>query len=146
MGVRKTPQQWMDKWGRNLGQAGIDIKEGINAVTVAPGEKAAAAQERMLANLIESVQSGAWARAVAGVSLPEWKAAMIEKGMPRIAQGIASAKANKMGSIANLLEDVKTAVAAANAIPKGDIQASIARASAYMTSMQESAKTRKQSK
>ncbi len=144
--ARKTAAQWLEKWGRNLGTAGQDIKDGVNALSVAPGEAAAAAQDRMLANLIESIQSGRWAQAVSGVSLADWKTAMIEKGIPRLSQGIAGAKRNKVAEITELLANVDAAAAAANQIPKGDINASMARANAFMLAMHESSKRGKAQK
>ncbi len=137
--AKVNAQQWLEKWGRRLNSAGTDITNGVNKVTEAPGAKAAAAQELMLARLIESIQSGQWAKAVSGVSLGEWKESMIKKAIPRISQGVTSAQAKKGAVIDALLKAVDNAAAEANALPKGSIEDSIARAAAFMRSMSENA-------
>lgn len=141
--ARVNAQQWLEKWGRRLSASGPDIAAGVDRVKQAPGERAAAAQDLMLQRLTESITSGVWARNVARVSLNEWQTAMKKKGIPRIAQGVSSAQANKQASIEALLSAVDTAAAAAHALPKGDIEASIARAAAFMRSMKENAPKRR---
>ncbi len=141
--ARVNAQQWLEKWGRRLSAAGPDIASGVDRVKQAPGEKAAAAQDLMLQRLTEAITSGVWARNTAAVSLESWQTSMKKKGIPRIAQGVAGAQANKQGSITALLAAVDTAAAAAHALPKGDIEASIARAAAFMRSMKENAPKRR---
>ncbi len=140
--AKVTAEQWIEKWGRRLSAAGADITAGVNRVSVAPGIKAAEAQDLMLARLTEAITSGVWARNVAKVSLSSWKESMIKKGIPRIPQGVAGVKANKVANISALLDAVDKASAAAHALPKGDIEASIARAAAFMRAMKENAPKR----
>lgn len=133
--ARVNSQQWLQKWSTNLNAAGTYIKNGVNGVTTAPGQSAAAAQDRMLAGITQAVQSGKWARNVSAVSLQAWQNAMINKGIPRIAQGTAQAVATKGPAIDVLLANVATATAAAHALPKGGIEQGIARATAFMRAM-----------
>lgn len=135
MALRVNAQQYGQKWASNLKASSGYIKEGVNRVKTAPGEQAAAAAELMLARLTEAVTSGLWAKKVAAVSLQDWQSAMINKGIGRIAAGADQAVKTKQQTWANLLSAVESAQAAANAIPKGDINASIQRAAAYMTAM-----------
>ena len=86
--AKLTPAQAREKHARRLKGAIEDMRIGIEAVTEAPGKKAAAAQEKMRAKLTESVRDGTWARRVAGITLEEWKKLMLEKGLGRIAAGI----------------------------------------------------------
>jgi hypothetical protein len=130
-----TAQQWLQKWGNNLNAAGPYIKSGVQAVQTAPGVSAAAAQDRMLAGVQASVTSGKWARNVSAVSLQSWQNAMINKGMGRIAAGVTQAQTSATSAITTLLNNVQTAVAAANQLPKGGLQQGIARAVAYMNAM-----------
>jgi hypothetical protein len=60
---------------------------------------------------------------------------MVNKAIPRIAQGVTSAQKNKTASITALLSAVDAAAQEAKALPKGNIEASIARASAFMRGM-----------
>lgn len=89
--ARVTPQQAREKHARNLKAASQDITNGVNAVTVAPGQQAAAKQNKMLNNLTEAVNSGKWARRVASVPLQEWQQKMLTKGLPRISSGVDAA-------------------------------------------------------
>lgn len=141
--ARVDAQGWLKKWGTNLQASGQYITAGVKAVQQAPGQAAAAAQDRMLANLTQSVTSGAWARAVSSVSLGDWQNAMINKGIPRLSQGITAAQASKVQIITQTLQVVDAAAAAANSLPRGDINASIARAAAFMTYMHSNAPKRK---
>ena len=135
--------QWLQKWGQNLNAAGTYIQNGVNAVSQAPGVAAAAAQDRMLANLTAAVTSGVWARNVAGVSLGDWKAAMVNKGLPRIAQGVTAAQKNKTTAIQDLLTAVDASVQVANATPRGNLQQNIQRAVSFMSAMSQNAPKRK---
>lgn len=133
--AKVNAQQWLDKWGRRLNAASPDITSGVNGVQTAPGVSAAAAQDRMLTNLTAAVTSGLWAKRVSGVSLSDWKSAMVNKGIPRLAAGVSQAQKSAAPVITNLLNAVDNAAAQANAIPKGGIEQSIARASAFMRAM-----------
>ena len=133
--AKTTAAQWLDKWGTRLNAAGPYITAGVNNVTVAPGQLAAAASDRMLANLTAAVTSGLWASRVSSVSLSDWKSAMTLKAIPRIPQGVTQAQKTKTAVITSLLNAVDSAAATANALPKGNIQQSIARASAFMMAM-----------
>jgi len=133
--ARVNSQQWLAKWSQNLNASGQYIKSGVQSVTTAPGQSAAAAQDRMLAGVTAAVQSGKWARNVSKVSLADWQNAMITKGIPRIAQGTAVAVQTKGPQIDTLLANVNSAAAVANALPKGGIEQGIARATAFMRAM-----------
>jgi len=141
--AKVNASQWLDKWGRRLNAAGPDITNGVKRVQTAPGQSAAAAQDLMLQRLTEAIQSGLWAKQVAAVSLQDWQSAMVNKAIPRIAQGVTQAQKTKSGVIEALLSAVDTAAAEARALPKGNIEASIARAAAFMRSMQANAPRRK---
>lgn len=140
--ARVNAQQWLDKWGRRLSGASQDIQAGVQRVQTAPGQQAAASAQLMLQRLTESVQSGVWARQVGKVSLADWQASMINKAIPRIPQGVATAQKTKTANITALLSAVDNAAAAANALPKGGLEQSIARASAFMRSMSANAPKR----
>lgn len=133
--AKVTPAQWLEKWQRRLNAAGPDITNGVKRVKTAPGEAAAAAAELMLQRLTESVQNGIWAKNVSAVSLSDWQDAMINKGLPRLQQGTAQAVKTKQANIAALLDAVDASAAVARALPKGGLEQSIARATAYMREM-----------
>lgn len=133
--ARVNAQEFADKWKRRLSGATEDIKRGIDKVTIAPGQQAAAAQDRMLANTTAAISSGRWARKVGAVPLNDWKTAAKDKGAARVATGAAAAEA-KMARVAQeLLPAIDAAAAEANAMPKGTIEDSVNRAGAYMRRM-----------
>lgn len=133
--AKLTATQWLTKWGTNLNAASQYITQGVQRVTVAPGQQAAQAQDRMLAGITASVTSGAWAARTAAVTLPQWQAAMTSKAIPRIPQGVTQAQQTKVQSITNFLSAVDAAVADANALPKGGLEQNIARSAAFQRSM-----------
>lgn len=136
--AKVTPQQYVDKWGRRLKSAGTDIQNGVSSVTVAPGKSAAAAQDRMLNNLIESINNGTWAQRVAGVSLEDWQTAMTKVGIPRISAGVDAAMPKQQDMAQKLLTAVDNAKRVSDAMPKGNLQDSIARMTAFVTEMSKS--------
>jgi len=92
MAVKITPQEYADKHARRLKASVDDIRTGVSRVTESPTAKAAAKQDKMLANLQAAVQSGKWKRGLERVTLEEWKKKTLEKGIGRIAQGIDSVR------------------------------------------------------
>lgn len=81
------PLRVAQKWARNYGAAGESVRAGVEAVTESPTAKAAAAQDRYLSGVQRAVQDGTYARNLRAVTLEEWKQSMIQKGLPRMAQG-----------------------------------------------------------
>jgi len=90
-----SPQQIADKWANRLSGATAEITAGIDRVTVAPGQKAAAKKDKWLLN-VQAAQDK-WASRVGSVSLEEWKTAAKTVGVQRVAQG-AQAKKGKFAS------------------------------------------------
>lgn len=141
--AKVTAAQWLQKWGTNLNAAGSYITAGVQRVQTAPGVAAAAAQDRMLANLTQAVTSGVWARRVSGVSLADWQGAMTTKGIPRIAQGVTAAQKNKVTAVQDLLSAVDQSVASISGTPRGNLQQNIQRAVGFMTAMSANAPKKK---
>lgn len=89
--ARKDPAKTAQKWADRLKGSTTQIRDGVTAVTEAPGKKAAAAQEKMKERLIARIDDGTWARRVAGVPVEDWQEAMLKKGLPRIGAGADAA-------------------------------------------------------
>lgn len=85
----KDPAATAQKWATRLGAATQAITDGVNAVTVAPGQKAAAQAQVWLANTQAAMDK--WVRNTGSVSLASWKNDMLTKGVPRIGQGATAA-------------------------------------------------------
>lgn len=86
-----TPEEFVEKHARRLKGATEDMRKGVEKVTVAPTQKAAAKQDKMRARILASIDNGKWAAGLKRVSLEEWKSKMIDKGVGRVAEGIDAA-------------------------------------------------------
>lgn len=93
--MRGTPESIQEKWATRLSGATTEIAAGIDRVTVAPGQKAAAKKDKWLQNVQASQDK--WASRVGAVSLESWKNAAKTIGVQRIASG-AQAKKAKFGA------------------------------------------------
>jgi hypothetical protein len=133
--ARVNAQEYAEKWGRRLKASTEDIRRGIDRTTEAPGVAAAKAAPLMLAKVTESVNNGTWASQVGKVSLQDWQKAAKEKGITRIASGVDAAAPKQAQMAGDLLAAVDAAAAKANAIPKGDIEASINRMTTFVREM-----------
>lgn len=133
--IRVTPAQFAEKWGRRLTGATEDIRRGVDAVTESPTEKAANSEAKMLAGITESVNNGTWAAQLRKVSLSEWKAAMKDKGVPRIAAGVAKAAPKVTEFATALLQYEEGLQATIDAMPDVTLEDSVQRATTWMRGM-----------
>lgn len=131
--AKVTAEEYAKDWGQGLSGATERIRRGITKTTEAPGVKAA----NQSARYVQGVQNKAelWKSRVSGVSLEDWKKKFIDKGLGRIAQGVTSALPEQVAMATKLLAAVDAAVIESNKIPKGDIEASVQRAAAFMRQM-----------
>ena len=126
-----TPAAAAQKWANNLGAATAAYTAGVQAVTTAPGQAAAAAVDRY----ISGTQAGAqkFATKSAAVSLTSWQQSSINKGAPRLATGATAAQAKFTSALTQLFPAIAQAVASLP--PKGNLQQNIARSVAFQTAM-----------
>ena len=115
------------KWVRGLQNAGPSMQEGANGVTVAPGQKAAAAVELYKRKVIEAADSGRFASAAAAVSLESWRADYIGKGISRATSAATQAKPKVERFLTFWLPICQQASEAVAAMPKGSLEDSKAR-------------------
>lgn len=90
--ARMTGGDFADKHAKNLRAAADEIRKGVDAVTEAPGAKAAARKDVYVNRMTDSSVHERWAKNVAKVPLEEWKADMKEKGIGRISAGLDRSK------------------------------------------------------
>ncbi len=135
-----TAREVAEKHARRLSGAVDDIRKGVEGVTESPTEKAAAAADKMLARLQAKVLDGTWARRLRSVSLGDWKAAMLEKGVGRIAVGVQAAIPKTTEFYAQLLPFEQSLKTTIDAMPDVTLEDSIARSSAWIRGMAEFSK------
>lgn len=126
-----TPDQIASKWSTNLAGATESIKNGVNAVTVAPGVAAARQADVWAANVAASKDK--YKRNVAGVSLQSWQNSMLTKGVERIASGAAAAQPKFSAFVNQLLPHIAQVKATLPA--RGGLEANIARSAAFQRGM-----------
>lgn len=119
------------KWANNLGAATTAYTAGVQAVTAAPGQAAAAAVDRY----ISGTQAGAqkFAQRSAAVSLSAWQQAAINKGAPRLASGATAAQSKMQTAFTSLFPAIQQAVASLP--PRGSLDQNIARSGAFQRAM-----------
>lgn len=113
------------KWATRLSGATQAITDGVNAVTQAPGAKAAAQADVWLAKLQASRDK--WVRNVSAVSLGQWQQAMTTKGVQRIASGATAAVPKMTAFMQQWLPYEQAGVQALASQPRGTIDQNIQR-------------------
>ena len=89
---RLTPQEAREKWAQRTSAATQDYVAGVQRVSTAPGQAAAAKRDKWRAGIQNS--EAKWARNVSRVSLAEWQESASNVGAQRFAAG-AQAKSGK---------------------------------------------------
>ena len=88
--MAKNSQTIAANWLAKMGSAQQAVQAGVQAVTIAPGQAAAAQKNAYAQGVAQSVDK--WATNVAAVPLQTWQNAMITKGAPRMATGAQQAQ------------------------------------------------------
>lgn len=90
--VRVTPEEFARRWGTGLSGAIETMREGIKRVTVAPGKSAAAKADKWHTAISRQDTKAKWASRVGAITLEDWQASMIDKGLTRISSGVEQAQ------------------------------------------------------
>ncbi len=115
------------KWAQRMASSGQAMTDGINNVTVSPGQAAAAAKDLWLAQ-VQAAQ-GRFATNVAAVPLESWKASAIAKGVPRVAQGAQTAQPKMAAAMQKWFPRIQAA--RSSLPPRGGIENNVARSAAF---------------
>lgn len=135
-----TPNQSAEKWNRRLKASTEDIKNGVNNVTVAPTQKAAAASTKWQAKLAAADTKARFENGLKRVSLEDWKTAMIDKGIGRIAAGADAGQSKFESFAADFLPFLAGVKSKVDAMPSLTLEDSINR---MTTQVREVAKYRR---
>lgn len=125
-----SPSEVAADWSSKLSGATDKVRRGVEAVTTAPGERAAQSADLWIRRVTESRTK--WAERVRAVSLGDWKQAMTEKGLSRIASGAQAAQPKMERFLSEFLPHVDSVASRVRAMPKGSLEESIARAAAQI--------------
>jgi len=128
-------EQFVEKHNRRTKAALEDMRAGVNRVTEAPGAAAAKKAEKMRTNLMAALDSGKWQRRVAAVTVEEWKSAMINKGVNRVAAGVDAAAPKVHAFAEQLLSHEAGLMTTVSAMPDLTLEDSIARMTTFIRGM-----------
>lgn len=137
--MKTTAQQWAQDWVAGMNGAAEKMKRGVQAVTVSPGIGASDAIEKMRANWIKAIDNGTWQQAVTSYSLQQWQASMINKGIPRIADGVRNSQMKVQNYAQRAIPIYQQLQAQIDQMPKRTLADSLQRVRIWMEGM-ESAK------
>lgn len=126
-----NPGASAQQWAAKLGGARQAYIDGVNGVTVPPGQSAAAAVDRWAANTIAAKPK--FQRNVAAVQIGDWKNAATTKGADRLATGAQAALSKMEAAFVKLFPAIKQAVQSLP--PRGDLEANIARSGEFARKM-----------
>lgn len=124
----KNASEVARKWASRLGAAGESIRQGVQAVTVNPAERAAARQDAYIAGVQRAVADGRYLRGLRRTTLQGWQDAMVNKGLPRIASGATAAIPKFQAFMEKWIPHEEALKAKLANQPRGDLQQNIARA------------------
>jgi hypothetical protein len=126
-----TPDQVAAKWAQNTGAATQAYTDGVNAVTVAPGQQAARSADLWATNV--AAAKSKFAANSAKVTLADWQAAAAGKGAARLASGVQAAQPKMQQALTKLLPYIAQQV---NSLPaRGNLDQNINRMTAFVRGM-----------
>lgn len=129
----KSPEEAGQKWLRNIRTAGESVRSGVQAVTEAPGARAA----QNAAGYLNGVQNNVdkWRANVGSVSLNSWRDSMLTLGVPRMAQGAEKNVSKTVAALRQIIPHVEAGKEALKATPRGDYSANIQRMNQFIEHM-----------
>jgi hypothetical protein len=95
-----NPQEGAAKWAKRTKNATQEVKDGVNRVSESPMAKAAQALDKALQNYMRAIESGKMEAGLNRVTLQQWKDAMVNIGIGRIAAGVDNKGTGKMQQFA----------------------------------------------
>ena len=135
--VRMSPTDISDKWGKNQKASVPFIIKGLDNVTEDPGIKAVEKQDKMLANLTESITNGTWAKRRLKVGLSEWREKTKKKVTERMSGGVDGAMPKRKEFDSWLVTQLNAVLPEIAGMPDMTLEDSVARVRRLMEHMSE---------
>lgn len=133
--VRLSPQDAADKHIRRTTAAVEDMRKGVAAVTEAPTQAAVRKLDKMQQRWLEAYNSGKIQRGLERVSLEDWKSAMLDKGVGRVASGVTAARSKLEGFYGELFAYEDRLLSDIDGMSDLTLEDSIARSAAWIRGM-----------
>jgi hypothetical protein len=131
MSVKATPQAAAEAWKSAFSAAGTKYTAGVNAVTVAPGQLAAAQKSAYVQGVNEN--QNIWAAKVGAVTLQDWKNASATTGAQRLASGAEKGSAKFASFMQTFLPQLSSIVEGLS--PRGSFEQNMQRSLSYATAL-----------
>ena len=132
-----TPQQAAAKWATRLKGASTEIRQGVEAVTDSPMEKAADNAEKWLNGVQQAYASGKFANRLRNTPISKWKTNTLDKGIQRIPAGVDNAISDVESFFAELLPFEESLSREIDNMPDVNLEDSINRMTAWARGMAE---------
>jgi len=130
-----SAEEFVEKHARRLKASLDDIRRGVERIKESPTVAAAKKLDKMRERWLKALDEGKIKRGLEGVSLDEWKAKFLDKGVTRIPSGIDGAKEKMLKFAGKLLSYQATGQAKIKEMPDVTLEDSIARASEWIRYM-----------
>lgn len=131
----KNVMQSIEKWKRQMAQAGEAVKQGVQTTTESPGVRAAAQKEKYGRNVMESLNNGTYERGQLSYSLQDWQQSMTGKGIGNMINGASKLDARATRALQEQLEAANQVAAQVAGMPTGTLEEGIAKAAATIRLM-----------
>lgn len=122
-----SPADVAAKWVANIGSSTNAIRMGVQAVTTAPGQLASQAADLWQQRVSSQQARDKFSRNTAKVTLEDWRTAMLNKGVPRVATGAQQAQAKFAAFMSQFLPFVNNVAQRVRQMPKATLEDRIAR-------------------
>lgn len=123
------------RWATGLGNARQKIIDGVQAVTVDPGQRAIANGQAYINGVQQAFTSGKWQRGLQRSGLEGWRAPMLSVGADRAATGASANQGKFADRIAPVLAFEANLQSQIRSMPNVTIQDKVARATAWINGM-----------
>jgi hypothetical protein len=132
MPLRVSPQQAADRWETGLAGATSKITEGIDRVTVSPGQKAAAQADVWATNVAAAKEK--FRRNSQAVDLGTWQN-LTKQAVGNVASGATRKKSIFADKLTPVFAHMSTVLSRVDNMPRGTYEQNKARAIAMMDGM-----------
>lgn len=126
--MAKSPSAVATKWQQRTKGAAAEMRAGVESVTTAPGQQAAAAADVWQAKLQQPETLEKYKRRVAAVTLQGWKDSMVNKGVGRVPAGVDAAAPVMTQFMTEFLPHVEAVAARVKQMPHLTVEDGIQRA------------------
>lgn len=136
--MARSVEEVLNNWvSATTAAANTKYKQGVAAVKVSPTELAASRVDAYGAGVQRAIADGSYVNGLRKVSLTDWQNAAINKGAASIALGVSQAKEKVRRNLAKLLPLTESIKDQVRNMPKGDLEAGLARVRFVAMAMKE---------